>query len=181
MSSKKTTSPQEPLGIATTMSAAASRTGLPENKIKLAQKLGCMAFKTGGRIDCDELMEFVETDKKFLEHSEEKIDYQFEKALDVRANRKLKEQKLRERDKLLIPIETVRRSWFRNVIACKTKLYQLENSVPVEVGMKLGLTNEQVNQVKEILMKHQRLAVREMFVGEFGKCECPQCKQEVKA
>lgn len=163
------------LGIAPSMRAAMSKTKLPMQVLQAAKAAGCSAFKGNQTVNCDELLEFVVT----MPQDEEAPDYYVERAKDIRANRLLKEQKLREREKLVWPIEKIRQAWTRNVIACKTKFAIVENAVAVEAAMRLNLTADQVNAIKEIHAKHNRAAMKELFAGEWGKTECPHCQKEI--
>jgi hypothetical protein len=167
--------PKIKLGMATTLRAAAAKTGLPMYVIKGAQDKGCKAFKPNGRVDCDDLADFVAS----MNVDDSAPDFQLEKALDMRMNRKLKEQKFDERAKVLWPIEVVRQSVMRNVISCKTKLYNAENAIAVESGMRLNLTSDQVSTIVEIVRKNHRTAIKEMHTGELGKVVCPECRKEI--
>jgi hypothetical protein len=163
------------IGIATTLAAAATITGLSATTIQACKAAGCRAFQANGRIDCDALIEFAAT----LPDTGDAPDYALERAKKMRADRMLKEQQFKERDKMLWPIEKVRLGWARNVIACKTKMITAENSVSVEAGMRLNLTNQQMTTIKEIHIQHNRAALKELFNGEWGKVECPACKKEI--
>lgn len=173
---KNTYSKVGKIGIAKTLKAAIAMTKLPLNAVQTAKDKGCSAFRANGTVDCDELLDFV---LKMPQPTEAVPDYYLERALDIQANRKLKEQKFREREKLVWPIEKIRRDWTRNIIATKTKLTVAENSIATEAGMRLGLNTDQITTLREITMKHIRTAQKELHSGEWGKTECPNCKQEI--
>lgn len=80
-------------GIALNEKAAAARTGFPPEFIKDAKENGCLAWHQSGRIDCDVLAAFAVTHPEMLERHG-KVDKRLEDALDKRAARKLKEEKL---------------------------------------------------------------------------------------
>jgi hypothetical protein len=164
------------LGIATTMKAAVSITGLPIEILKTLQANGSKAFKANGRVDCDMALE----EASHLPQSPSSANYHVEQALKMRADRMLREQLYQERAKELWPRVEVKRVWFRNVIAAKTKIYSAENTIAVEAGMKLGLLPVQIVLLREIIAKHLRPAISELHQGELGKVECPECKKEVK-
>lgn len=166
------------LGAAKTLRAAAGRTGLPPHVIQGAKDAGCPAFRSNGTVDCDELVEFVASQPPSTATDSEP-DYYVERARDIRANRMLKEQRLAERSKELVPRERLRSAWYRNVISCKTKFYNSETGITTEATMRLGLNAEQMSMLKEIVMKHQRIAIRELNVGEWGTVVCPMCKQDI--
>ena len=173
---KNATKSLEPIGLAQNMKAAASRSKLPLAMVQAAKDAGAKAFHPSGRIDCDALIEFVAT---MPDKPDDAPDYYLERAKDLRAARQLKEQKLREREKLSWPVERVKSAWRRNVVALKTKLAISENAVSVEASMRLNFTSEQVAVLREIHAKHNRAALKEMFVGDWGKVECPHCAKEI--
>lgn len=163
--------------LAKTLKAAASLSKLPVHVIQNAKNSGCQAFKANGTVEIEELLDWVCENP--MPTQEDVPNLFVEKALDMRANRKLKEQRYREREKELRPIGEVRRSTFRNVVACKTKLYAAENTIAVEAGMKLSLTPIAIAMLREIIQKHQRLAIKELNLGDLGKVECPECKKDI--
>jgi hypothetical protein len=163
-------------GIATTLQAASSRTGLPMRVVLMAKAAGCPAFTANGRIDCDALLKFVET----MPQPEEGPNFEIERALNMQETRLLKKVKREQLLGMLRPQEEVRRAVFRNVVACKQKLYAAESTISVEIGMRLGLTNEQLAQVKEIAARNIRQAIAELHGGELGKVKCPECRKEIK-
>lgn len=166
------------LGTSKNHKAAASLTKLPPHEIKRAVDAGCPAFKKNGSVDCDVLVKWI-TDNPPAVETDETLNIHVERAKDIRANRMLKEQKFAEKGKTLLPVELVKRCWFRNVISAKMKFYNADNQAAVEIGMKLGLSTMQVDMMREILAKHRRPVVRELHQGEFGKVECPECKKEI--
>jgi hypothetical protein len=162
------------LGIAKTMKAASAITGISLSRVRSAAAHGCKAFRSNGTVDCEALVDFIATMP-----DEGPIDIDLEKARLMRANRMLKEQEHDERAKVLWPIEVVRQSVMRNVISCKTKLYNAENAIAVESGMRLNLTSDQVSTIVEIVRKNHRAAIKEMHAGELGKVVCPECRKEI--
>jgi hypothetical protein len=128
-------------------------------------------------VDCDILIE----DAAKLNDDGKPADYRLEQALEKRASRMLKEQEYRKREGDLRSIQDIRRSWFRNTIAAKTKLYASENTIAVESGMKLGLTPEAIASLREIVRKHLRFAIRELHQGDLGAVICPECKKEIQS
>lgn len=164
------------LGTATTLGAARSITGLSMATIRAAKDRGCRAFTANGRIDCDELMKFVETMPELPEHL---LDLQLERAKDIRASRLLKEQRLKEREKQLWPIELIRQSWARNCIAAKMKFQNSADAIAADVSMRVGLTQAQADVLRQVVAKNHRDALLELFKGQWGKCICPSCNQEI--
>jgi hypothetical protein len=164
--------------IAATLEAAAAQLKISTTVLKTAKAAGCKAFRANGNVDCDKLLEDLASQPAAKNDAP---DYYLERAKDIRANRMLKEQKLREREKLVWPIEKIRQAWTRNVIACKTKLATSENAVAVEAAMRLNFTADQITALKEIHAKHNRAAMKELFAGEWGKVVCPACSKEISA
>ncbi len=163
------------LGIVNTLVAASSKTGLSIAIIQAAKAAGCSAFTASGRIDCDKLKEFAEK----MPVDPDAVNFYDEKALNVQADRRLKEQKLLERQKLVWPIEKIRAAWTRNVIAAKSKMQAAENSIAVEAALRLNFTADQITVIREIVTKHHRAAQRELYIGEWGRVVCPSCKKEL--
>jgi hypothetical protein len=83
-------------------------------------------------------------------------------------------------EKKVVLVETVKREIFKNVIGCKMKIYQAEQTIQVEAGMKLSLTPEQQVKLREIIRAHHHRALLELHQGEFGVIECPECHKEIK-
>ncbi len=166
----------EKLGIAVTLQAAAAQTGISSSILKKAKADGCTAFRANGNVVKAELIEYLANNPTA---DSGQPDYYDERAKDIRANRLLKEQKLREKDKLVWPVEKIRQAWTRNVIAAKTKFVNSESAVAAEASMRLNLTLEQISVLKEIHSRHNRVAMKELFAGDWGKTECPHCKKEI--
>lgn len=166
------------LGLAKTLKAAVGLTRLPLHIVQKIKDAGCKAFKANGTVDCDALMEAASALPDTPD--DEFPDYYVERAKRVRASRLLDEQKLRERDKLLWAIEVIRRGWFRNVITAKKKLYAAEHEISAQCALR-GFNAEQSSLVRDLVAKHNRGIVKELFAGEWGKCVCPNCKVEVAA
>lgn len=177
MKNNKKSESVDKIGIASSLKAAASKTKLPAHIIQKARSLGSDAFAPNGRIDCDALIEFVATMPE-TPGTSDAPDYYVERAKDVRANRLLKEQKLAERSKALIPFEAVRRDWFQYVFAAKHKLYAAENEIVVEAAMRLGFTQTQIDDLRKVIAAHHRRIIGEMHKGEWGRVICPKCNSE---
>lgn len=94
-------------GIATTLKAACAKTGLSMHKVQIAKEAGCDAFKANGRIDCDLLLKFVDSQPQSSDEGE--IDFYEERARDLRITRMLKEQTYQERAKQLVSMDEVNR------------------------------------------------------------------------
>jgi hypothetical protein len=176
--SKKSNLKTTKIGIATTVKAAMAMTHLPIGAIKSAQAAGSKAFKANGRIDCDMLMDDVAQLPAVA--TTQGVDYFTEKALAMRAERMLRESKLRERERDLLPRAEVERVIRTTIIAAKMKFYQAEDTIPVEAGMKLALTDEQRIKLRQIIHAHHLRALTELFRNELGPIICPLCKGELK-
>jgi hypothetical protein len=133
---KSTKTKRTSLGMATTQRAAAAKTGLPMHVIKTAQAKGCPAFKANGRVDCDALTDFVAT----MEEVDGAPDFQLEKALKARVDRKLKELELERERGSLIEASKVREGWLEVIVKFKSQCYQMETAVASQAGMRLNLT-----------------------------------------
>src|SRR5688572_29801754 len=96
------------LGIAATMAAAASITGLPEPVVASAKQAGCRAFKARGSVDCDELLLWLEQNPQSLEAAKEDLNLAVEMVLDKRAVRKTREHKLAELQRAVIPQDEIK-------------------------------------------------------------------------
>jgi hypothetical protein len=72
----------------------------------------------------------------------------------------------------------IRTSWFKNVISAKTKFKNAEAALCTEAAMRLNLTADQIAVIREIHARLNRQALTELFQGEWGKVECPECKKE---
>lgn len=178
---KKTTKKPEIIEggrIAKNVAGASSITGIPIVVIQAAKDKGCRAFKANGNIDCEELTDFV-AENADTSNADHVIDPRVQKAWQMFESRMSTRQKRLIAGKKLIPIEAVRTDWTRNVVACKMKFYNAENTISVEAGMKLGLRQDQITTLKEIITKHHRPAIKEMHKGEYGQCSCPHCGKEI--
>lgn len=74
-----------------------------------------------------------------------------------------------------VRLETVKRELLRVCALAKSKLHTMENAAAAEAGLKLGLTNDQVSEIKTILIFHSRNIMREIHGSSWGKPSCPKC------
>jgi hypothetical protein len=178
MKNRKTHSPQKPQHvIATTLEAAASIAGRTVTEIKSAQAQGCLAFLSGGRIDCTILERWFQKMKR----KKPNVDYYEERAKKMAVDRENAEQDLLEKRKLVWPIAKIKTAWARNVITTKSKLQGVEDSVSVAASMRFNLTTPQVAELRDIIHRNIRSALKELNVGDWGKTACPHCKKEIVA
>jgi hypothetical protein len=174
---KRTKKSTNKLGTATTLRACMVKTGLPLNAIKSAQAGACVAFKANGRIDCDELIEFIANHPPT---DTDAPDYFTERALSMRADRKLKEQKLKEREKLVVPVADVTRVWRTITISAKMKMNSATAELASLLAMRLALSNEQTAIVRELHSKLMRRVQSELHQQKFGPITCPHCEKEIE-
>jgi hypothetical protein len=109
MKTKSKTKPKpKKLGVAMNASAAAARTGLSLAQIKAAKAGGCDAFKPNGRINCDELLDWMRLHPDVLEmHGQ--LDKHVEEALRIRVDRLTREVRLAVLQKKFISRDEVGR------------------------------------------------------------------------
>lgn len=158
---------------------ASGASGIPEVILKKAKRSGCPAFQSSGRVEILEFLRwyFVNEVERDIEH-EKTV-----RAKRIRAEELAKQEAVNTANlkKELRPIDDIRRAWFRNVVATKTKLYNAQNTISVEAGLKLTLPLQAIADLREIIRKHIGLAIRELHQGDLGQCVCPECKKEIKA
>ena len=166
---------------ARTLRAAAAKLGFPVARIKAARDQGCPAFRDGGRIDLDELLVWLESHKPVEPETGETFNLELERAKDTRAARLLKEEKLKKNRGEVFSRDEVLAAWTSLVITFKNGLQDSGNEIAVESQMKLGLSPETANAIREIIGRHHRSWLKGITVGKgFCKPVCPQCKFEIK-
>lgn len=165
---------KEKLGIAPTLSAAASVTGLDPDVIAEAKNCACKAFRTRGDVDCDALLNWLCYGQN-LKLVSGAINRTFEEALKARADRKMKEHRLDVAKRETIPVDEVKRTYTRSVIAAKSKMASSERTMIMQARLRLALSDEQSNVLGEILSEGHKETQREMAKGEWLLQTCPHC------
>lgn len=150
------------------MAAASAVTGLDREIVTAAKDAGCEAFRSRGDVDCDALMEWLEEHPEIAAQTGV-INKVLEEALKVRAQRRMVEHKLDEAKRRVIPVDEVKRTYTRSVMAAKSKLLGCEKSIGMKAKMRLKLDEEQLTTLIEIVGVEHREIVREMAKGEW--CE----------
>ena len=161
-------------GILTAGGMPTSEAALKVYKVTLSQ-----FFDSAGRCDCDALRSHLEANPEDKADEGAALDYNRERALDVRASRMLKEQKLAVRDRQLIPESEVNRAAAVNVLGAKQKFYNNIDANTAVITMKLGLTPEQSAEVRKVLKDSTVSALKDLHRGEFGNPKCPHCAKPV--
>lgn len=107
------------------MRAASSITGLPFTTVQAAKRAGCDAFNPQGSVNCDRLIEWLADNKKILEQSGDNPNFEIERALKTRAERKLKEHDLELKRRNSIPTVEVRSVLVRSLFAFRRRLFEI--------------------------------------------------------
>lgn len=90
------------IGTAMNAEAASSLTGFSSDQINAARDAGCRAFHPSGRIDCDELVNWMAVHPEVVDmHG--KVDKRVEETLRIRVDRLWREEKLKAVQKKNIP------------------------------------------------------------------------------
>ena len=176
MAHKKPKKRTEKLGIAPTMAAAASITGLAPEIVSAAKEAGCEAFRSRGDVNCDVLMQWLAEHPEIAAETGV-INKPLEEALKIRAERQTKEHKLAELKRKVIPIDEVKRTYTRSVLAAKSKLLSSDKAIGMKAKLRLGITEDQLTKLSEIVIEEHREIAREMSKGEWFLQECPYCEK----
>jgi hypothetical protein len=98
------------LGIAATLKAAASVCGISRRVVQAAKNQGCAATRSDGRVDCDGLVEWLAQHPETLAIAGQALSRDEEVVLKIRAERKIKEHTLKEREGKFIPIDEAKKA-----------------------------------------------------------------------
>lgn len=131
-------SKSERLGLAPNLAAAVSRTGIPKGIIQQCKNLGCTAFRANNNIDCDELLDFAETNREIKKMLEGNVDMAYEVALDKRAQRRTREHKLEILEGKHIALEDVEAVFTRFAFAWKNTLLGSKDALVLRQSAKTG-------------------------------------------
>lgn len=165
------------LGVAPSLTAAANITQYPESVIATAREQGCEAFRANGDTDCDMLKEWLINHPEILEAAAKEVNYSIEEALKMRADRMLKEHKLAEAVRKVIPVDEMKRTLTKNVIAAKSRLQSGEKVIAMKAKMRLNLTDEQVTLLVEMLAAEHIEVMKALAKGDWINQACPHCNQ----
>jgi hypothetical protein len=161
---------------AETMAAAAGKLGVSLEILQAAKDAGCEAFRAT-RVYLKPLRAWIATAQ-----NAERIKRADEAAAIIQrrktAEAELKEEKVLQTRRESMRLVEIRTSWFKNVISAKTKFKNAEAALCTEAAMRLNLTADQIAVIREIHARLNRQALTELFQGEWGKVECPECKKE---
>jgi hypothetical protein len=80
---------------------------------------------------------------------------------------------------LFIPLAEVTRDAARAILACKFAMYGNLDADTSSAVMKLGLNDEQAEQLRAILKRSLDAALRNLTLGNWGKPPCPHCGKEI--
>jgi hypothetical protein len=165
------------LGWASNAGAASAITGLSTEAIKQARKAGCPACKTSGRIQCDELIEWLAAHPECLEQAGEAVNLQVEKALLTRAERKLREHKLAVANAEYVSVACAEQIGSRLGANIKQVVSTLHLCAPNVVGVSVAEAEARLKEVEDDIMR-QLHGLSEAFEDYVGKC--PHCGKTIE-
>jgi predicted DNA-binding transcriptional regulator AlpA len=80
----------------------------------------------------------------------------------------------------LVPAEEVQREAGRCILATKAAFYANIDSITAAAAMKLALTGEQQNIIRQIVHDNTVAALRNMHQGKWADVACPHCSKELQ-
>jgi hypothetical protein len=148
--------------IAASMKAACSITGLAKDVVQTAKKAGCEAFLANGSVRCDDLIEWIAERPEILEAANDSPNFELERALKTRAERRLKEHELDLRHGSVIPVDEVRRAVTQMVFSAKRKLL----AIPKRMSQRLAAETDAI-EIEERLNDELYDALESLSKGEW--------------
>lgn len=150
------------LGVAASMRAASAKTGFSFRAIQAAKQAGSSGFLGNGRIDCDQLVEWISDHPEILELAGERVNRDYELALKARADRRMKEHELAVQQGKYVLASDVEK-WGNELGTSIRKIVsQIHLAAPNVVGVSVAEADSRLKEVEDEILQQLHLLGREL-------------------
>ena len=142
--------------------------------LKRAKAAGCPAFKLGSRVNLFELEEWIATHPDFAAINVQALTEQQAATMEKVAKALQRRDSYQRARRQLIPVEEVRRTFTRSIVASKARLLSIASTLCQRFALCEDAT-EIEREIKSAVID----ALSELQKSEWAGCKCAKCGEAI--